>query len=288
MKPRRVLLFLIALLLAAGCASAPPAAPPPPVQADLWPKIYGDETYFASFASPWTSDEAIGAIRNLQNSIVEYAANLPISELSVDAYGMRARWSWTEAGSIVRSAGFIIPFDQVASLLLERYPSIDKSFKWGLNVYLGGGNPPISVRTPTRDAAERLGKAILVLAKARGAAPNLPNPRFGAALAALTDAQAQAAGIQKSGGVIVSWVFKESPAEAAGFSPQDIITGIGGKPVSSGSDLIAALDAAAAAGAKSIPVNGIRRSYRVEGAKRVEIFVPVTFLLAIGGTEAKP
>lgn len=279
--------LLLILVLAAGCASAPRGMPSQPANADLWPKIYADETYLASFASSWSADEAIGAIRNLQNSIVEYTANFPISDLNVDAYGMRARWSWTEGGSIVKSAGFIIPFDQVTSMLLERYPAVDKNFKWGLLAYLGGGNPPVSLRTPTRDAAERLGKAILVLAKARGAALSLPSLRFGAALAALTEGQAQAAGIQKSGGVIVSWVFKESPAEAAGFSAQDIITGIAGKPLSNSADLFGAIDAAAAAGAKSIAISGIRRSYRIEGAKRVEIFVPVAFTLAIDQTGAQ-
>lgn len=287
MKTLRTLLLFFALVLAAGCASAPPAAPTPPAKADLWPKIYSDETYLSSFSSTWSTEEAIGAIRNLQNSVVEYTANFPISDLSVDAYGMRARWSWTEPGSIVKSAGFIVPFDQVTSMLLEHYPSMDKSFTWGLIAYLGGGNPPVSIRTPTRDAAERLGKAILVLAKARGAALSLPNPRFGAALSPLTAEQAQAAGIQKSGGVIVSWVFRESPAEAAGFSAQDIITGVAGKPVAGAADLFGAIDAAAAAGARSVAISGIRRSYRIEGAKRIEIFVPVAFTLAIDQTGAQ-
>ncbi|MCE1196003.1 PDZ domain-containing protein [bacterium] len=286
MKTSRLILPLFALLLAVSCASAPPAAPPP-ASGDLWPKIYDDETYLATFASAWSPDEAIGTVRNLQNSIVDFNANLPISELNVDAYGMRVRWTWTEAGAIVKSAGSIIPFDQVTSMLLEYYPTIDKNFKWGLLVYLGGGNPPVSFRTPARDAAERLGKAILVLAKARGAAMNLANTRFGAATAALTDDQARAAGIQKTGGIIISWIFKESPAEKAGFSPQDIITGIGGKPVASGNDLFSAIDAAAAAGAKSIPIAGIRRSYRTEGGKRIEVFVPVVFTLAIDQTEAQ-
>ena len=287
LKTSRLILPLFALLLAVSCASAPSAAPPPAAAGDLWPKIYDDETYLASFASAWSPDEAMGTIRNLQNSIVDYNADLPISELNVDAYGMRARWTWTEAGSIVKSAGSIIPFDQVTSMLLEHYPAINKNFKWGLLVYLGGGNPPVSIRTPARDAAERLGKAILVLAKARGAALSLANPRFGAALAALTEDQARAAGIQKTGGIIVSWIFKESPAEKAGFSPQDIITGIGGKPVASSNDLFGVIDAAAAAGGKSIPIAGIRRSYRMEGGKRIEVFVPVVFTLAIEQTEAQ-
>lgn len=287
MKLKRLLLAFFSLLLAAGCASAPPAAPSQSPEADLWPKIYSDETYLASFESAWSADEAIGAIRNLQNSIVEYNAGFPISELSVDAFGMRARWSWTEPGSIVKSAGFIIPFDQVTSMLLEHYPSSDKNFKWGLIAYLGAGNPPVSVRTPTRDAAERLGKAILILARARGAAINLPSMRFGAALSALTEEQAKAAGILKSGGVIVSWIFRESPAEAAGFSAQDIITGVAGKPISSTAGLFDAIEAAVAAGAKSIAITGIRRSYRIEGAKRIEIFVPVVFTLAIVQKEAK-
>ncbi|HWP68082.1 MAG TPA: PDZ domain-containing protein, partial [Rectinemataceae bacterium] len=262
-----VLPFCLAFLVL-SCASPPPPAPTPPptppAKTDIWPKIYNDETYLSLFASTWSEDEAVGAIRNLQNSMVEFNANLPFSELNVDPYGMRARWSWIENGSFQKSAGVVVPFDQVSSFLLEHYPSIDKDYKWGLLIYITGGSP-VSLRMPTRDLAERLGKAILILAKARGAKPSMPNARFGAAIGLLSEAQAQAAGILQSGGVIVSWIFKESPAEKAGFSPQDIITSAEGKPVQKGDDLFSAIDAAAASGAKEIKIAGIRRSYRTEG-----------------------
>lgn len=268
--------------LVLSCASAPPPAPPP-IKTDIWPKIYDDETYLSTFASTWSEDEAVGAIRNLQNAVVEFSAGLPLSELNVDPYGMRARWSWTENGSVMKSAGFIVPFDQVSSILLEHYPALDKDYKWGLLIYITGGSP-VSLRTPTRDAAERVGKAVLVLAKARGSKLSMPNTRFGAALGPLSEAQAQAAGILQSAGIIVSWVFKESPAERAGFSPQDIITGIDGKPVQKADDLFSAIDAAAASGATQVKIAGIRRSYRTEEKKYVEIFVPLTFTLAIDQT----
>lgn len=273
-------------LLTIGCSTVPvPTAPP--AKADIWPKIYSDETFLTTFPSAWTQDEAIGAIKNLQNSMVDYSASLPLSELSVDPYGMRARWSWVENGSFQKSAGFIVPFDQVSSMLLERYPALDKEYKWGLLIYILGANP-VSIRTPTRETAERLGKAILVLAKARNAKVSIPNPRFGAALAPLNEAQAQAAGIQALSGIVVSWVFKESPAEKAGFSPQDIITGVDGKPVRKSDDLFSVIDAAAASGATSIQIAGIRRSYRTEGKTFVEIYVPLTYTLAIDQTgEAK-
>lgn len=287
MKIKRLCLSLIAALLCVGCAVPPaptPEAPPQP-KTDIWPKIYADETYLATFASSWSEEEAMGTIRNLQNSMVEHNANFTLSELNVDAYGMRARWSWIENGSFQKSAGFIVPFDLVSSILLERYPAIDKDYKWGLNIYFTSGNP-VLIRTPTRDAAERLGKAILVLAKARGSKLGMPNPRFGAALTTLTEAQAQAAGILQSAGIIVSWIFKESPAERAGFSPQDIITKAGDKPVSKGDDLFSAIDAAAAAGAKEMAIAGIRRSYKIEGKTYVEVFVPLTFTLVIEQTGA--
>ena len=277
----------------AAPASPPPAPSPstpppvPPAKTDIWPKIYNDETYLATFSSAWSQDEAVGVIKNLQNSIVDFSANLPLSELNVDPYGMRARWSWMENGSFQKSAGFIVPFDQVSSMLLEHYPSLDKDYKWGLIVYITGASP-VSIRAPTREVAERLGKAVLVLAKARNAKVSIPNARFGAALGPLSEAQAQAAGIPQKGGIIISWIFKESPAEKAGFSPQDIITGIDGKPVQKSDDLFSAIDAAAASGAKEIKIAGIRRSYRTEGKAFVEIFVPLTFTLAIDQTgEAK-
>ena len=293
MKHPGILFTFCLAIFATSCASAPPPVSPtvptvaPLAKTDIWPKIYNDESYLTTFASTWSEDEAVGAIRNLQNSIVDSSANLPLSELNVDPYGMRARWSWIENGSFQKSAGFIVPFDQVSSMLLEHYPAIDKDFKWGLLIYITGTNP-VSIRTPTREAAERLGKAVLVLAKARNAMVSFPNVRFGAALNPLSDAQAQAAGILQTGGIIVNWIFKESPAEKAGFSAQDIITGIAGKPVQKGEDLFSAIEAAAAAGAKEIKISGIRRSYRTEGKTFVEIFVPLTFTLAIDQTgEAK-
>lgn len=293
------------LFLAMSCASAPsaqaPSAPqsqaavapssgaqlststsPPNVAApksDIWPKIYDDETYLTTFDSAWSEAEAVGAIKNLQNAMVEYNAGIPFSELDVDPFGLRAKWSWAE-GNFIKSASLIIPFDQVSYLLLEHYPALNKEYKWGLLVGIANANP-VSLRTPTRDASERLGKAILVLAKARGAKVSLPNVRFGASLSPLSEAQAQAAGILQSGGIIISWVFKESPAEKAGFSPQDIITKADGKPVQKSDDLFSAINDAAAVGKSQIKIDGIRRSYRIDNKMYVEIFVPVTFTLAI-------
>ncbi|MGB4572725.1 MAG: PDZ domain-containing protein [Rectinemataceae bacterium] len=288
MKYSSLFLSFCLAFLVLGCASAPPPAPPVKTEkTDIWPKIYTDETYLSTFASTWSEDEAIGVIRNLQNAMVEFNANLPLSELNVDPYGMRARWSWTENGSLMKSAGFIIPFDQVSSILLEHYPSLDKDYKWGLIVTLAGGSR-VSLRTPTRDAAERIGKAVHLLAKARGSKVSMPNTRFGAALAPLTEAQAQAAGVLQSAGIIVSWIFMESPAEKAGFSPQDIITGAGEKAVQKADDLFSAIDAAAASGAREIKIAGLRRSYRTEEKKYIEIFVPLTFTLTIDQTGVSP
>lgn len=276
---KKASLFIgLSALLVIGCASPPPLAPPP--STDIWPKIYKDETFLASFESNWTEDEAVGAIRNLQNSIVENNANLPITELNVDAFGVRARWSWVEMGNIQKSAGFIIPFDQVSSVLLEHYPASDKAYKWGVNVYITGTNPAV-LRMPNRDSAERFGKAVVALAKARKAPLSMPNTRFGAAVGSLTMDQARAAGIMQSAGVIISWVFRESPAEKAGFSAQDIITSVAGKSVQKGQELFDSIEAAAAAGATELKIDGLRRTYRTEGDKYVEVFVPIRFTLPI-------
>ncbi len=256
---------------------AQPAVAPP--TSDIWPKIYSDETYLTDFASSLSEAEAVGAIKNLQNSFVEFGAGVPFSTLDIDPYGLRAKWQWTK-NNFIKSASLIIPFDQVTSILLEHYPKLDKEYKWGIIVYMTGGNKSM-LRTPTRDAAERLGKAIIALAKARKAPLNMPNMHFGAALGALTDAQAQAAGILKSAGVIVQWIFLESPAEKAGLSPQDIITAVGGAPIHSAAELFSAVDAATAAGATQIKIDGIRRSYKIEGGKYIEIFVPLTYTLPI-------
>lgn len=277
MKKASLLIGLSALFVL-GCATPPPPAPPP--VSDIWPKIYEDETYLTGFESTWTEDEAVGAIRNLQNSFVEHNANLPITELNVDAFGARARWSWVEVGAIQKSAGFIIPFDQVTSVLLESYPASDKAFKWGINVYISGGNPVV-LRMPNRDAAERFGKAVIVLAKARKSPLSMPNMRFGAAIGSLTVDQARAAGVLQSAGVIISWIFRESPAEKAGFSAQDIITSVAGKTIQKGQELFDLIEVAAAAGATELKIDGLRRTYRREGDKYVEVFIPIRFSLPI-------
>ncbi|HAP56077.1 MAG TPA: hypothetical protein DCQ16_09410 [Spirochaetaceae bacterium] len=284
MKKASLLIGLSALFVL-GCATPPPPAPPP--VSDIWPKIYEDETYLTGFESTWTEDEAVGAIRNLQNSFVEHNANLPITELNVDAFGARARWSWVEVGAIQKSAGFIIPFDQVTSVLLESYPASDKAFKWGINVYISGGNPVV-LRMPNRDAGERFGKAVIVLAKARKSPLSMPNMRFGAAVGSLTVDQSRAAGVLQSAGVIISWIFRESPAEKAGFSAQDIITSVAGKTIQKGQELFDLIEVAAAAGATELKIDGLRRTYRREGDKYVEVFIPIRFSLPIaqpGGTK---
>ncbi len=277
MKKASLLIGLSALFVL-GCATPPPPAPPP--VSDIWPKIYEDETSITGFESTWTEDEAVGAIRNLQNSFVEHNANLPITELNVDAFGARARWSWVEVGAIQKSAGFIIPFDQVTSVLLESYPASDKAFKWGINVYISGGNPVV-LRMPNRDAAERFGKAVIVLAKARKSPLSMPNMRFGAAVGSLTVDQSRAAGVLQSAGVIISWIFRESPAEKAGFSAQDIITSVAGKTIQKGQELFDLIEVAAAAGATELKIDGLRRTYRREGDKYVEVFIPIRFSLPI-------
>jgi hypothetical protein len=277
-KLRFVVAIFVALTLA-GCATAPsPTLSPIPEGSEVnWPKIYADETYLFDFSSSLSEAESVGTIKNLQDSMVEYTANLPFSALDVDAFGFRARWSWVE-GSMVKSAGFIIPYDQVSSILLQHYPGLDKNFKWGVTVYMKGPST-VALRTPTRDAAQRLGKAVYALSKARGAASSTPNPRFGAAISSLSDAQAKAAGLPPPGGLVISWIFLESPAQRAGFSPQDIILSVAGAKVAKTEELFAVLNAIAAEGGKEAKIEGLRRSYRMEGEKYVEIFVPLVFTL---------
>jgi len=298
MKMLKFWLAIVASIMVIGCASAPPkglaqtqgtspttAGTPSPIptatlpKTDFWPKIYDDETYMATFSSTLSEAEAVGAIKNLQNSFVEYSAGVSISELDVDPFGLRAKWQWVE-GNFVKSASLIIPFDQVTSIYLENYPRLNLDYKWGIIVNIAQGNKA-SLRTPTRDTAERLGKAIFTLATARKAPLKMPYPYFGAALGPLTDAQAQAAGILKTSGVIVLWIFRESPAEKAGISPQDIITTAGGVPIHASDDLFSAVDAAVKAGATQLKIDGIRRSYKVENGKYIEIFVPLTYILPI-------
>jgi hypothetical protein len=124
--------YLFFLVL--GCAIARPLSQPSiatqPAVPDIWPKTYDDETYLFKFDSFWTQEKAIGSIKSLQDSMLENRADFPISELSADAFGMRARWSWMGNSSLAKSAGSIVPFDQVASILLEHHPTLLLDYKW--------------------------------------------------------------------------------------------------------------------------------------------------------------
>ena len=274
--PAFFVLSIVALL--AGCATAP--------KPDIWPPIYSDETYLESFDSTWPPDEAMATIRNLETSLVEYSAGVPLSELSVDQYGLRARWTWLvkpsgpQSAPIQQSASFIIAFNQVGSLLLEHYPNLNVDFRWGLIVRFADGTA-VSVRCPTREAAMRFGSAVSVLARARGAEPSLPNPRLGAALSALSAAQSEAAGLAPGTGAIVLWLFREGPAEKVGLSPQDIFVAVDGEKVAAPDAVFASIEAAATAGKPEVVLSVIRRSYRVEGLRHTEIFVPMTVAIAL-------
>lgn len=305
---RKLLLSLLAcpLMLLAGCASAPvraPEAPPAPATAvapatpspaagttpaapatDIWPRIYDDETYLTDFSSSWTQDEAVGTIKNLQNSFVEHNADLPVTQLDADAYGLRARWSWTENGTFVKSAGFVIPFDQVTSVLLERYPLLQKPYTWGLNVYIANSSP-VLIRAANRDAATRLGKAIVALSRARNAPLSLPDARLGAALSGLSAPQSQAAGIAQDGGVIVQWIFRESPAEKAGIQPQDMLLSAAGSAIRKTENLFASIAEAEKRGDASLIVSGLRRTYRKTANAYIEEFVPLEFALPVASRQ---
>ena len=101
----RLIAALFVALSLAGCATAPEPGIPSAQQGSevSWPKIYADETYLFDFSSSLSEAEAVGTIKNLQDSMVEYNANLPFSFLDVDAFGFRARWSWAEGAKIGRA-----------------------------------------------------------------------------------------------------------------------------------------------------------------------------------------
>lgn len=279
MRCCRSFLFPLAVALLAGCATMP--------KPDIWPAIYDDDTYLESFDSAWTADEAMGTIRNLEKSFVEYSAGIPLSGLTVDQYGLRAQWNWTamppggQGTPVQKNGSLVIAFDQVRTLLLEHYPNLNLDYRWGLIVRFADGTS-VSMRTLTREAATRLGAAISVLAKARGAELAGANVRLGAALSTLSAAQSEAAGLPPGSAAIVLWLFKESPAEKAGLSPQDIIVAVDGNGVAAPDEVFTAIEAAATAGKAEVKLSVIRRSYRVEGRKHTEIFVPMTVAIALG------
>jgi len=182
------------------------------------------EDYWFMPARIASAEEAVGAIKNLQQDIVGISG-WHIDALEVDRFGMRAKG---------KEAMFIIPFNEVSRMIVERYLE-QKNYAWGLTVIFGAERQPVLLRTSSEKLVRRIGDAIGTLAMEHGT-----RLRGGAGIR-LRDCTAEeqdAAGLNGEYGVAVFSVSVGGPAEKAGLRRNDIIVEAGGMRVGKTPDVI--------------------------------------------------
>ncbi len=263
--------FLLPIALLISCAAMEP---------QIWPSGVPDVVplWYQGPAAPMAPEAAMAALRNLQNDFCSWDGN-NITQIEVDAYGLRAKAQWTETqtqsyyvpqtggywvgwnyvpyygGStqytqttIPREEMVIIPFNKVKAVEVLRYPNIPRDNKFGVAVALDGG--------ATQAAAQfgwylRPGQSVAVRCASEAAARE-----FADAVASLAIAQGRALPSPKGA---VGLVFASLSAEQAqdlaarGISGGVLVVGVteGGpaeKAEIKPGDVLLSLDGAAVTG----------------------------------------
>lgn len=233
-----------------------------------------------------SADQAIGVIKNLQRSFVEWGAGEYFSSFNVDQYGLRAKWEWTvahERTTYVPSYGgffagwdyvptysgsyqtqtyttqhndmFIVPFADIKALNLYHMPILLRNFKYGLIVVTDKGRT--SLRVCDEKSLLQLTDAFATLAWLQGAA--LPKFTFGLKIQSLTLIQRENIDLPSNAGLLVTDVAKASYAEKAGIRFLDILLEFDEMPLSKPGDFFSALQNAYSAQKKNVSLKLIRR-----------------------------
>jgi len=259
----KLLYFGVALLvlLLSACASTPSGK-----QSRVWP---GERPFVSLYNRPQpmgSVEEAIGTIKNLQRDLVEWGAGIHFSNIDIDAYGLRARWEWTEttqsteyvpsySGMFVgwnyvpiyggsyqtqtmaeqKSDLLTLPFDEVVNIALFHMPDLERKYKWGMEVWLQG-NKRVAFRTSSQQGLMKLNRAVVTLAMNRGA-PFRPST-LGLEAAPLTSAQSHKLGIPLGSGMLIYSVSKGGPADLAGVRFLDVILELDNIPVKAPQELM--------------------------------------------------
>ncbi len=281
MRRFKFLNCILSVFLLSGCATMPMGKP------STWPQRDNLETLYFVPQKMASVDEAIGAIKNLQQNFVEWKAGINFSNLEVDPFGMRAKWVWTETSqqtayvpsyggmflgstyvpvyggsyqtqtySQAQNGMFIIPFNEIKSFDLWHMPTLPKTFKWGLVVRVKNA-PPVMLRVSDEASLVKLANAISTIAMERGA--GFLKFWLGCTVQPLTPQQSEIMGLVPNTGLLVVRVVKNSPAEKSGIRFLDVLLEFDRIPLKEGKDLINAVQGAYKAGKKSAPVKFIRR-----------------------------
>jgi hypothetical protein len=247
--------FVLMVMLISGCATIPFEQ-----QAkSIWPSPIGAKWYWYRPEMLSSAEEAMGTLRNLQQSFVEFAAGQNFKTFDLDKYGLRTKWEWTETTQytqyVPNSGGywvgghyqsyyggsyqpstqtsqhegaFVIPFAEVSSLEIYSYPDLDRNYKWSLHVYLDNKDP-VYLRAPDEKTVKQLGNAIATLSREQGRI--IKFTRFGSSTPPLTPEQSAELALQPGTGLLVHDVAVGSPAEKVGLRFLDVILEVDGQPV---------------------------------------------------------
>lgn len=258
---RKIAVLLFIVVFVNGCATFPTQQ-----AKSIWPSPPTNFTWHWYRPEMLSSaEEAMGTLKNLQQSFVEGTTTQHFKTFDLDKYGLRTSWEWTETtqstqyvpssgGALIgwnyvsyyggsyqprtdinqHAGAFVIPFAEVSTL--EILYSIYYSGSWGLIVYLDNKDP-IYLRAPDEKTVRQLGNAIATLSREQGRI--LKFKRYGFTVLLLTQEQSAELALQPGTGLLIYDVFVGSPAEKVGLRFLDVILKEDGQPVKDVNELIA-------------------------------------------------
>lgn len=296
MRKLAALLFLA--VFASGCATFPARQ-----AKSIWPAPTNYEWHWYRPEMLSSAEEAIGVLKNLQQSFVEFYAGQPFKAFDVDKYGLRVKWEWTETSQTTEyvptyggsffgdtyvpyyggtnqvrtnitqhSGAFVIPFAEVSELGMVYYPSLPREYKWSLGVYFDN-KPAVNLRAPDEKTVRQLGNAIATLSREQGRI--IKSGRFGFSGASLTPEQSAELALVPGTGLLVYNVYVGSPVEKAGLRFLDVILEEDGQPVKNINELVALCEKK-----KSVKLKILRREKITDAAgktslQKTELFLPL-------------
>lgn len=259
---RKIAALLFIVVFTGGCATFPTQQ-----AKSIWPSPRGVKLYWYHSEMLSSAEEAMGILRNLQQSFVEFTAGQNFKTFDLDKYGLRTKWEWTETTQSTQyvpnsggyfvgwnyvpyyggtyqprtdtsqyAGGFVIPFAEVSQLEIYSYPTLSREYKWGLVVYLDN-KAPISLRAPDEKTVKQLGNAIATLSREQGRIVKFL--RFGFRVLPLTPEQSAELALQPGTGLLLYDAAVGSPAEKAGLRFLDVILEEDGQPVKDVNELVA-------------------------------------------------
>lgn len=260
---RKIVALLFMAVFASGCATFPTQ------QAKaIWPAPTYAKWYWYRPEMLSSAEEAMGTLKNLQQSFVEFTAGQNFKTFDLDKYGLRTKWEWTETTQSTQyvpnsggyfvgwnyvpyyggsyqprtdtsqyAGGFVIPFAEVSTLEIYDLSSYyNRAYKWDLAVYLDNKDP-ISLRAPDEKTVKQLGNAIATLSREQGRI--IKFMRFGFRGTPLTPEQSAELALQPGTGILVHDVAVGSPVEKVGLRFLDVILEEDGQPVKDVNELAA-------------------------------------------------